>query len=137
MMRLLAAESARKKQVYVLVGNEPIDACHERAQQVIAWGGEPHCQFVLPLNWLGDPAAIRPRHDWTYQLGKDFCRYYNTRGWRSYPISEYKPRINDARPFATLSPASPPQSAVERLENVAPSCPQETEPGHPEHQGSE
>jgi hypothetical protein len=103
MMRLLAAESARKKQVYVLVGNESIDACHERAQQVIAWGGEPHCQFVLPLNWLGDPDAIRPRHDWTYQLGRDFCRYYNTRGWRSYPISEYKPRVNEPEPFKRLA----------------------------------
>jgi hypothetical protein len=103
MMRLLGSESPRKKQVYVLVGNEPIDACHERAQQVIAWGGEPHCQFVLPLNWLGDPDAIRPRHDWTYRLGRDFCRYYNTRGWRSYPISEYKPRINEPEPFKRLA----------------------------------
>lgn len=103
MMRLLGDEKPRKKQVYVLVGNEPVEACHERAQQVIAWGGEPHCQFVLPLNWLGDPKAIRPRHDWTYQLGKDFCRYYNTRGWRSYPISEYKPRVNEPEPFKRLA----------------------------------
>lgn len=103
MMRILEDESVRKKQVYVLIGNEPIASCHERAQAVIRMGGEPHCQFVLPLNWLGDPAAIRPRHDWTYQLGKDFCRYYNTHGWRSYPINAYKPRVGEAEPFKELA----------------------------------
>ncbi len=103
MMDVLKAERARRKQVYVLVGNEPVASCYDRAQQVIAWGGEPHCQFVLPLNWLGDPAAIHPRHDWTYDLGRDFCRYFNTHGWRSYPITEYKPRVNAPRPFEGLA----------------------------------
>ena len=41
MMRILAAEPPRRKQVYVLIGNEPIAACYERACQVIAWHGEP------------------------------------------------------------------------------------------------
>lgn len=102
MMRLLNAESARKKQVYVLVGNEPIEVCLERAQRVIAWGGEPHCQYVLPLNWLGDPNAIKPRHDWTYQLGRDFCRYFNRHLWRSLPLADYRPRIHEQPPFANL-----------------------------------
>lgn len=103
MMKILAGEKPRKKQVYVLVGNEPIASCLDRARQVIAWGGEPHCQFVLPLNWLGDPDAIRPRHDWTYRLGRDFCRYFNTKGWRSYPIAEYRPRVHEPAPFAGLT----------------------------------
>jgi integrase len=66
MMKILRAESARSGSGgYVLVGNEPIAACYERAMQVIAWGGEPYCQYVLPLNWLGDPATLRaaPRLD--------------------------------------------------------------------------
>jgi hypothetical protein len=101
-MRILADERARRKQVWVLVGNEPIAACYERAMQVIAWGGEPWCQYVLPLNWLGDPATLRPRHDWTYQLGRDFCRYFNRHLWRSLPITEYRPRVGDPPPFARL-----------------------------------
>lgn len=102
MMDMLKGESARRKQVYVLVGNEPIAACYERARRVIEWGGEPHCQFVLPLNWLGDPATIRPRHDWTYALGRDFCRYFNRRLWRTLPLSDYRPRVYEPPPFAGL-----------------------------------
>lgn len=103
MMTLLAAVKPRKKQVYVLVGNETIESCYDRAMHVIASGGEPHCQFVLPLNWLGDPATIRPRHDWTYKLGRDFCRYFNTKGWRTYPIRDYKPRVNEPEPFRHIA----------------------------------
>lgn len=99
MMCLLREEPSSKKRVYVLVGNEPIAACYERAQRVIEWGGEPHCQYVLPLNWLGDPATLKPRFDWTYQLGKDFCRYYNRFVWRSVPIWEYSNRVGEKPPF--------------------------------------
>jgi pyruvate-formate lyase-activating enzyme len=103
MMRVLKAEPARRKRVYVLVGNEPFEQCYERAEQVIAWGGEPHCQFVLPLNWLGDPATLEPKYRWTYRAGRDFCRYYNTRGWRAYRLNEYRPRVGERPPFAELA----------------------------------
>src|SRR3989304_6263671 len=46
MMTILKGESPKKKQVYVLIGNEPIAACHERAQKVIEWG-QVH-EFALP-----------------------------------------------------------------------------------------
>jgi hypothetical protein len=53
MMQILKEEPMRRKRVYVLVGNEPIEACYERAMKVIEWGGEPHCQFVLPsISWM-------------------------------------------------------------------------------------
>jgi hypothetical protein len=103
---ILSHERARRKQVWVLVGNESIEQCYQRAQEVIAWGAEPWCQFVLPLNWLGDPAALRPRHDWTYQLGRDFCRYFNRRLWHSLPIEEYRPRVNEAPPFGSIARAA-------------------------------
>ncbi|MGI8546730.1 MAG: hypothetical protein ACR2M1_05255 [Gemmatimonadaceae bacterium] len=102
MMQILAGERARRKQVYVLVGNEPIAECYERAMQVIAWGGEPYCQYVRPLNWLGDPAALRHRHDWTEQSGRDFARFFNRRLWRSLQLSEYRPRLNEPLPFRAL-----------------------------------
>jgi len=100
---ILKAESPRKKQVWVLVGNEPIATCYDRAMSVIGWGAEPWVQFVLPLNWLGDPATLRPRADWTYQLGRDFCRYFNRRHWRSFPLHEYKPRVNEPPPFSAFA----------------------------------
>ena len=102
MMMILRDEPKSHKRVYVLIGNEPIAACYERAQKVIAWGGEPFCQFVLPLNWLGDPAAIRPRHDWTWQRGRDFARYYNRFIWRYVPLTEYSNRVGERPPFADL-----------------------------------
>jgi len=102
-MTILKEVPPRRKRVYCLVGNEPIAACYERACKIIAWGGEPFCQFVLPLNWLGDPAQVKLRYDWrSYQQGRDFCRYFNTYGWRSYPLWEYQPRKYEPQPFATL-----------------------------------
>ena len=41
------------------------------------------------------------RFDWTEQLGKDFCRYFNRYLWRTLSLQEYKPRKNEAPPFAT------------------------------------
>jgi hypothetical protein len=106
MMRILKEEPARQKRVYVLIGNEDLQSRYERAMKVIEGGCEPHCQFVLPLNWLGDSTKVKLRYDWqSYQQGKDFCRYFNTWGWRSYPIWEYRPRINEPCPFAHLQPA--------------------------------
>jgi hypothetical protein len=105
MMRILKDVPRSRKRVYCLVGNEPVEMCYERAQKIIEWGGEPWCQFVLPLNWLGDPDKVKLRFDWaSYQQGRDFCRYYNTWGWRSYPLWEYRPRTNEPPPFAFLEP---------------------------------
>jgi hypothetical protein len=103
MMTILKDVSASRKRVYCLIGNEPIQACYERARKIIEWGGEPFCQFVLPLNWLGDPARVKLRHDWkSYQQGRDFCRYFNTYGWRSYPIWAYSNRKGELPPFAAV-----------------------------------
>ena len=61
--------------------------------------------IVLPLNWLGDPCRVKLRYDWrSYQQGRDFYRYFNTFGWRSYPIWEYRPRKYEPPPFALLRP---------------------------------
>lgn len=103
MMAVLREESPRRKQVYVLIGNEPIAACCERARQVIEWGGEPYCQPVMPLNAL-DRRHVMERHDWTRPLLRDFARYYNRRIWRSAPLWEYSDRQGEAPPFADLRP---------------------------------
>lgn len=66
---------------------------------------EPSCQFVLSLNWLGDPTQVKLRNDWrSSPQGRDFCRYVNTYGWRSYPMWEYRPRKEESPPFAYRAP---------------------------------
>lgn len=99
MMGILAELKPHKKRVYVLVGNEPLQACYERAQKVLEWGGEPWCQYVLPLNWLGDPATLRHRDDWSWEAGIDFCRYYNRHLHKYVPINEYSNRKHEPPPF--------------------------------------
>jgi len=101
----LKDESPKRKQVYCLIGNEPIEACYARACRIIEWRGEPFCQYVLPLNWLGNPATLHPRFDWTYQRGHDFMRFFNRHLWRSFPIWEYRPRQHEPPPFACLQPS--------------------------------
>jgi hypothetical protein len=107
MMAVLGSEPARRKQVYVLIGNEPIGACLERARQVIEWGGEPYCQPVMPLNALSRDRLI-VRHDWTFYRLRDFARYFNRHLWRSLPLADYRPRQNETPPFSdlTLMPAA-------------------------------
>ena len=103
-LKILRDEPRNKKRIYVLVGNEPIAACYERARKVIEWGGEPHCQYVWPLNYLGGP--LWEKYDWTEQLGRDFCRYFTSRKhfWCTIPIWEYRPRRDGKAPFWFMRP---------------------------------
>lgn len=94
MMELLREEKAYKKQVYVLIGNEPVMACLQRASAVITWGGEPYCQLMMPLNALSRD-DITVRYDWTAQKLRDVARYFNRHIWRSVPLLQYKPRQNE------------------------------------------
>lgn len=100
MMAILRAEPARKKQVYVLIGNEPIDSCYERAMKVIEWGGEPYCQPEMALDTLTKDPKVR--HDWTAESVKDLARYFNRRLWRKMPIGDYMPRKFEKNPFSGL-----------------------------------
>jgi hypothetical protein len=106
MLAILHEAPASRKRVYVLIGHEPIEACRERAELVIAHGGEPFCQPFLPLNFLHDPrdgkTILPTRYDWTTQRLRDFSRFYNRWIWRSVRLSEYKPRQNEPEPFRDL-----------------------------------
>lgn len=98
MMKILRAEPASDKRVYVLIGNEPMAACHERIRKVIEWGGEPHCQPLMALNTLVKRPMVR--HDWTEGRLRDMARWANWRVWRYTPIEGYRPRQNEPLPFA-------------------------------------
>lgn len=98
MMDILKDEPNGRKQVYVLIGNEPINACHERAQKVIEWGGEPYIQPLIPLNALSRN-ALKVAFDWNVQALKDFQRYYNRHLWRYFGLEKYIGRIGEPPPF--------------------------------------
>jgi hypothetical protein len=88
MMGILKDEPKSKKRVYVLVGNEPIAACYERAMFILDNGGEPFCQAVMAHDTLTKEPLIW--HDWTRKKLEDFCRYFNRFLWRYVPLSEYR-----------------------------------------------
>lgn len=99
MMEILKDVPPSKKQVYVLIGNEPVEACHERAQKVIEWGGEPYLQPMMPLNALSRN-HLKVIHNWTYQKLKDMQRYYNRHLWRYFPLYEYSNRKGESPIFS-------------------------------------
>jgi hypothetical protein len=94
-MRMLDAESPKKKRVYVLIGNEPQAACLARIQEVIAWGGEPHVQPYMKLNALD--RRPYPRFDWTEQRLIDVARWANRRLWRYMTVDQYDRHYKRAR----------------------------------------
>lgn len=85
---LAKVANPRRKRPYVLIGNEPMEACYERALKTLEWGGEPHVQWVIKLNALEKTPWVR--FDWTEQRLRDFARYFNRRGWKYGPLSEYR-----------------------------------------------
>lgn len=86
-MRILEDEPAKRKRVYVLIGNEPFDDCMGRIRQVIQWGGEPHVQPYMKLNALEKRPHVR--FDWTEQKLRDVARWANGFVWREVPFGEY------------------------------------------------
>jgi len=98
MMMILKDEPSWKKRVYVLIGNEPIEACYERIQKTIEWGGEPYCQPLMSLVTLVRRPQVR--YDWTEDRLMDMARWANRWLWRSVPLNEYRPRKHEPAPFA-------------------------------------
>ena len=94
-MRMLRGEPAKRKRVYVLIGNEPFDACMGRIQRVIDWGGEPHVQPLMKLNALDKEPWVR--FDWTAQKLRDVARWANGWVWKRAPFAEYDRTINKSR----------------------------------------
>lgn len=86
-MQMLAHEPPKRKRVYVLIGNEPQEACIARIHEVISWGGEPHVQPYMKLNALD--RVPYPRFDWTVQRLTDTARWANRRIWRNTPLKDY------------------------------------------------
>lgn len=94
-MKMLAGEGSRRKRVYVLIGNEPFRMCMARILEVIAWGGEPHCQPVMKLN----AAEKRPwvRFDWTEESLRNVARWANWRLWKYCDFKNYDSSVRTGR----------------------------------------
>jgi hypothetical protein len=82
-----AGVSARRRQVYTMIGNEPFAACMDRINQVIGWGGEPYAQPYMKLNALVKRPHVR--FDWTEARLKAVQRWVNGRFWKYAPFERY------------------------------------------------
>ena len=87
LLLLRSRRDARPRRVYVLAGNEPLEACLERALKVIAWGAEPFVQPLQPLDALHKNTYTPP--GWEPGRLTDFARYFNRYIWRRVPWPEY------------------------------------------------
>lgn len=86
-MKMLAGEQAKRKRVYVLIGNEPFSDCMQRIQEVLDAGCEPHCQPLMKLNALDKEPW--ERFDWTAEKLRHVARWANRRIWRYAKFDEY------------------------------------------------
>lgn len=98
-MRMLADEPGKRKRVYVLIGNEPVEACMDRIREVIAWGGEPHVQPEMKLKALRRRPWVKDGLDWSRQLLIDVARWANGRSrlWRTVPFEDYRRGVKKNR----------------------------------------
>ena len=85
--QMLKDVPAGKKRVYVLIGNEPFEACYRRILQVIEWGCEPYAQSALALNTLSKRPIVR--YDWTPKKLQYLTRWVNRWTWRSVKFEDY------------------------------------------------
>lgn len=94
-MKMLRDVPPRRKQVYVLIGNEPFDQCMDRIRRVIGWGGEPYAQPFIKLNALEKKPHVR--HDWTTQRLRDVQRWVNRRAWKFVDFDRYSASAKSVR----------------------------------------
>lgn len=92
MMRLLKRYGfqGERVRVYTLIGNEPIDICHQRMREVIAHGCHPWPQRVRPLDWLGPDGTLPCRYGWDEPTLIAYQRFYSIAGlWKPRPPEEF------------------------------------------------
>lgn len=84
--------SRKKRHIYCLAGNEPVEACEQRVREIQSWGSLPIVQRRRPLNWMAGP--LPTIHDWSEQKLIDFQRWGN-RLSGAMPFSEYRRGMKD------------------------------------------
>ncbi len=102
-LHVLAKEWGKRKRVFVLIGNEPIESCYERVVKTLEWGGKPYVQIMRPLNALSNK-QYKIAYDWTESLLHEFQVYFNAFLFRTHPIWEHTHKGRDERMFDALKP---------------------------------
>ncbi len=113
MMQILGSAPTKKKRAYVMIGNEPFDACLQRANEIIEWGSEPYCQPYLSKTALSRN-EYEIRYDWTRERLVHFARYFNRFLWKYAPMREYQ--CGKKHPFEFLPDAQASTSLVKSRE---------------------
>jgi hypothetical protein len=88
MAGILTKERSALKRVYVLIGNEPFEACYRRVMRVIEWGCEPFVMPFIGLKSLTKKPDIK--FDWTEKKLKALARWCNRWIYRSVSFNDYK-----------------------------------------------
>lgn len=94
-LSMLAELPAKRKRVYVLIGNEPFEDCMRRIQFVLDNNAEPHVQPLMKLNALTKEHWVR--FDWTEQRLTDVARWANRRLWRYATFAEYGASVKTSK----------------------------------------
>ena len=91
-MRMLKDEPSKRKRPYVLIGNEPYDACMQRILECIEYGCEPHVQPIVKLNAVEKEPWVR--FDWTARKLRNVARWVNRHHAKNgMPFKEYVPNL--------------------------------------------
>ena len=85
----------KRKRVYVLIGNEPVQDCMHRIQIVLDRNAEPHVQPLMKLNAMKREPWVR--HDWTRSLLQAVTRWANRRLWKYTDFAGYRAHLRSAR----------------------------------------
>lgn len=94
-LKMLAAEPAKRKRPYVLIGNEPIADCVARIYECLEAGCEPHVQPEIKLK--AHEKRFWVRFDWTHAELVRVQKWINSFAFRSVPLKDFKPTLRRDR----------------------------------------
>ncbi len=81
--------------IYCLAGNEPLEDCIQRVNEINQWKAYAIVQRRRPLNWLSKKHPLPCLHDWTERKLIDFQRWGN-RLAKGIPWNEYIPNYRES-----------------------------------------
>lgn len=94
-MKMIKEEKANCKRPYVLIGNEPKEACVQRIMECLEMGCEPHVQPEIKLK--ANEKKYWVRFDWTSQELKRVQKWVNSFAFRSCRLKDFNPRLHRDR----------------------------------------
>ncbi|HYE39684.1 MAG TPA: hypothetical protein VEB23_07120 [Ramlibacter sp.] len=116
-MRMLRDEPAKRKRVYVLIGNEPFAECMQRITETVAEGCEPHVQPEIKLSSHERRPWVKHSRGWEQEAERrgivigprdqsltpgekllgQVARWANSWSYRKCTFDEWDPKRNNSR----------------------------------------